>query len=69
MRLDHRRSGAGTVPVLAKGRIRGALAGAVGEHYARHHAVAGAMAGCAARHYYYKHKPTVAVRRGAVPAR
>ena len=55
-------------PVSAKGCIRGAMAGAVGGHYAHHHAVAGAMAGCAAGHYYYKHKATVAARRGAVPA-
>ena len=55
-------------PVLAKGCIRGAVAGAVGGHYAHHHAVAGAMAGCAAGHYYYKHKATVAARRGTVPA-
>ena len=55
-------------PVLAKGCIRGAVAGAIGGHYAHHHAVAGAMAGCAAGHYYYKHKATVAARRTAVPA-
>ena len=54
--------------VLAKGCIRGAMAGAVGGHYAHHHAIAGAMAGCAAGHYYYKHKATVAARRAAVPA-
>ena len=54
-------------PVLAKGCIRGAVAGAIGGHYAHHHAVAGAMAGCAAGHYYYKHKATVAARRSMAP--
>ena len=46
-------------PVLAKGCIRGAAAGAVAGHYAHHHAVMGAVAGCAAGHYYYKHKATM----------
>ena len=50
-------------PLLAKGCIRGALAGGVAGHYAHHHAIAGAMAGCAAGHYYYKHKAAVATRQ------
>ncbi|WP_293882034.1 hypothetical protein [Sphingomonas sp.] len=48
--------------VLAKGCIRGALAGGVAGHYVHHHAIAGAMAGCAAGHYYYKHKEKVSAR-------
>lgn len=41
-------------PVLAKGCIRGAAAGAVGGHMVgKGHAVLGAAAGCAAMHHHY----------------
>ena len=42
--------------VMAKGCIRGAVAGGVAGHYMHHHAVMGAMGGCIAAHEYYKHK-------------
>ncbi len=42
--------------VLAKGCIRGAMAGGVAGHYMHHHAVMGAMGGCVAGRAYYKHK-------------
>ena len=42
--------------VMAKGCIRGAMAGGVAGHYMHHHAVMGAMGGCIAGHEYYKHK-------------
>lgn len=44
-------------PVLAKGCIRGAAAGAVGGHFVgKGHAVMGAMAGCAVAHHHYSKK-------------
>ena len=42
--------------VMAKGCIRGAMAGGVAGHYMHHHAVMGAVGGCIAGHEYYKHK-------------
>ena len=46
-------------PFVAKGCIRGALAGGVAGHYAHHHPIAGGAAG----HYYYKHKAALAARQ------
>jgi len=46
-------------PLVAKGCIRGALAGGVAGHYAHHHPIAGGAAG----HYYYKHKAALAARQ------
>lgn len=45
---------AGASPVLAKGCIRGAVAGGVAGHYVgRGHALLGAAGGCAAMHHHY----------------
>jgi hypothetical protein len=64
---------AGTTPVLAKGCIRGAVAGGVAGHYVgKGHAIAGATVGCIAAHHYYARqaaarkaaaKPPAAARR------
>ncbi|GGB38112.1 hypothetical protein GCM10011380_29360 [Sphingomonas metalli] len=41
-------------PVLAKGCLRGAAAGAVGGHFVgKGHAIMGAAAGCAVAHHHY----------------
>jgi len=55
-------------PVMAKGCLRGAVAGGVAGHYMHHHAIMGAMGGCIAAHQYYKHKERRAVmmHNGAV---
>lgn len=53
--------------VMAKGCIRGAMAGGVAGHYAGRHTMSGAMAGCAAGHYYYKHKAKKAAEAQARP--
>ena len=42
--------------VMARGCLRGAMAGGVAGHYMHHHAIVGAMGGCIAGHEYYKHK-------------
>lgn len=45
---------AGASPVLAKGCIRGAVAGGIAGHYVgKGHAFLGAAGGCAAMHHYY----------------
>lgn len=45
---------AGSSPALAKGCIRGAIAGGVAGHYVgKGHAFLGAAGGCAAMHHYY----------------
>ena len=49
--------------VMAKGCLRGAVAGGVAGHYMHHHAVMGAMGGCIATHEYYKHKANRAARQ------
>lgn len=46
-----------TTPVLAKGCVRGAAAGAIGGHFVgKGHAGLGAAAGCAAAHHHYAKK-------------
>jgi uncharacterized protein YcfJ len=48
---------ASSSPVLAKGCIRGAVAGGIAGHYVgKGHAVLGATAGCLAAHHYYAKK-------------
>ncbi|AXJ96679.1 MULTISPECIES: hypothetical protein [unclassified Sphingomonas] len=48
-------------PALAKGCIRGALAGGVAGHMVgKGHAVAGAAAGCIAMHHHYAKKARAA---------
>lgn len=58
-------------PVLAKGCIRGAIAGGVAGHYVgRGHAILGATAGCVATHHYYARQAAqqrAAARRAQQP--
>lgn len=50
-------------PAEARGCLKGAAVGAVGGHFAHHHALAGAAAGCAVGHVYARHHMARAHRR------
>jgi uncharacterized protein YcfJ len=56
-------------PVMAKGCIRGAVAGGVAGHYVgKGHAILGATAGCVATHHYYSKKAAQQKAAAARPA-
>ncbi len=54
-----------SVPVQAKGCLKGAAVGGVGGHLAGHHAVAGAVVGCAVGHHLAAKKDRAAAQSAA----